>query len=90
MSVDGVHKGFGTAWFQRVSVEHLHLFNSRSTCRARAGVAPRLAPATPPPINAPSLQLQTLAARSRALIHCIRLRLEEAQSNSAKHSSGNH
>lgn len=85
MPVNGVHQRLGTAWFQHVSVEYLHLFNSRNTCRARAGVAPRLAPATPPPINGPSLQLQSLAARSRALIHCIRLKLEEA-----KHRSGNH
>ncbi|KAI9531065.1 hypothetical protein NQZ68_000559 [Dissostichus eleginoides] len=37
------------------------------------GVALRLVPATPPP----SYKLQTVAARSREVIHCIRLRREE-------------
>lgn len=48
------------------------------TRRARAGVALRLVAVTPPP----SYKLQTQAARSREIIHCIRLRREEAPSDS--------
>lgn len=78
--VNDIYQRLSTALLNLICIKYVHTFTSRNACRARAGVASGLVPVTPPPINVPSLQLQTLSARSRSLIHCISARLEEAQS----------